>query len=160
MTLYEWAIKHHVSFEAMQDLQNVFGIDPYIAAAVDTEERSESAVVAEVRLEAADTGHTRLWRNNVGAGKLESGSFVRFGLANDSKAINEVVKSADLIGIRSVLITPAHIGQTMGLFVSRECKEPGWKFAGTQRENAQMAWAQMINFMGGDARFCTGRGTL
>ncbi len=101
----------------------------------------------------------RLWRNNVGAYKTESG-FIRFGLANDSAAINSVIKSADLIGIRPVVITPLHLGKTIGQFVSREVKAEGWSFTGTDRELAQERWAALVRSLGGDASIVAGPGSF
>lgn len=119
----------------------------------------EAAVLNEIRLEASQLGG-RLWRNNVGALATPSGQFIRFGLANDSAQLNSSIKSADLIGIRPILITPDHLGMTIGQFISREVKHPGWKYTGTQRERAQLAWAELINSLGGNACFATTRGTL
>lgn len=120
---------------------------------------TESGVSSDIRLEASQKGG-RLWRNNVGALATPAGQFIRFGLANDSAQLNRAIKSADLIGIRPILITTEHIGLTIGQFVSREVKHPGWKYTGTERELAQLAWAELINSLGGDACFATSRGTL
>ena len=73
---------------------------------------SEAAVQTAVRLGATADGG-RLWRNNVGATTMDDGSFLRFGLANDSPAMNKQFKSSDLIGIRPVLIQPEHVGYSM-----------------------------------------------
>ena len=120
---------------------------------------SESGISSDIRLEASQRGY-RLWRNNVGATYTPSGQFIRFGLANDSAQLNKAIKSADLIGIRPVLITQEHVGLTIGQFISREVKHPGWRYTGIERERAQLAWAELINSLGGDACFTTGRGTL
>lgn len=112
---------------------------------------SEMAVQNQVRLRASREG-ARLWRNNVGAGKLENGKFVRWGLANDSTAVNAMLKSADLIGIRPV---PIGDGRIIGQFVSYEIKRPGWKYAGTDREEAQLRWRNLILSLGGEASFMT-----
>ena len=97
-----------------------------------------------------------LWRNNVGAGRLTNGAFVRWGLCNDSADINRVCKSGDLIGIRPVLITHDMVGTVIGQFVSREIKREGWEFTGTVREIAQQKWIDIINEAGGDAAFSAG----
>ena len=112
-------------------------------------------VLPLVRLRASQRGD-RLWRNNNGAGTLSNGSFVRWGLANETEAMNRSLKSSDLIGIRPVTITPEMVGRTIGQFVSRECKRSGWKYRGTPRELAQKAWIDLVNTLGGDAAFTTG----
>ena len=117
--------------------------------------KSEAAILVEVRLAATERG-MRVWRNNVGAGALENGSYLRWGLANESPQMNASLKSSDLIGINPVLITPAHVGSVIGQFVSLECKKPGWKYAATDRERAQQAWLTLINSLGGYARFTDG----
>lgn len=116
---------------------------------------AESDAQDAVRLAARRAGVV-LWRNNVGAGKLDNGSFIRWGLANESKQMNERIKSGDLIGIEPLLITPAHAGLTIGRFVSAEVKAPGWRYRGTPREVAQRAWADLVLSLGGKAIFTTG----
>ena len=117
---------------------------------------NEAEIQNQIRLQASELGW-RLWRNNVGAGKLEGGSFVRWGLANDSKAVNEEVKSGDLIGIKPVLITQDMVGSVIGQFISRECKRSDWKFnPNNPRDLAQMKWVELILILGGDAKFTTG----
>lgn len=117
--------------------------------------KSEAAVQADIRLAAPDAGVT-LWRNNVGVLLDINGRPVRFGLANDSRALNEVLKSGDLIGWRPVLITSAMVGRTIAQFVSRECKPEGWRYSGSAHERAQAHWRDEINAAGGDAGFATG----
>lgn len=105
---------------------------------------TESDVLNAVRLEASQQG-VILWRNNVGAVINQTGRLIRYGLANDSAKINEVLKSSDLIGI----------GRE-GQFIARECKTPGWTYRGTQQEQAQLAFINLILSFGGDAGFTTG----
>lgn len=97
-----------------------------------------------------------LWRNNVGAAKDAQGNFFRFGLANESKAQNAVLKSGDLIGIKPVIITPEMAGSMIGQFVSIETKAAGWKYRGTPREVAQKNWIDLVRSLGGDAGFDNG----
>lgn len=120
---------------------------------------SEAGILSDIRLEASEVG-ARLWRNNVGATYTPNGQFIRYGLANDSPATNKTIKSADLIGIRPILITPEHVGQIIGQFISREVKAPNWRYSGNERELAQLRWAELILSLGGDACFTIGRGTL
>jgi len=156
MTLEQWAIRHHVGIDALAELRVMMTppSDPPAPAGT-----SEAAISNLVRLEASRKG-CRLWRNNIGAGYLQDGSFIRWGLANDSATINARLKSADLIGIRPVLVEPRHLGSTIGQFVSREIKAAGWKYRGTDREVAQMRWAEMIVGFGGDAAIVNGEGTI
>lgn len=119
----------------------------------------ESDIQRIVKLEAC-TKEARLWRNNSGAAVLRDGSFVRWGLANESEQMNTQVKSSDLIGIRRKVITQADVGKTVGVFVAREIKPDGWAYKGTPREKAQKAFIDLINDFGGDADFATGEGTL
>jgi len=157
--VYQWAARHGVSFQALAELQAIFGMHGghFLPPAV--KGTSEAAVQAAVRLEAARKG-VRLFRNNVGALVDSRGVPVRYGLANESKQVNEVMKSGDLIGWRPVLIGQQHVGQVIGQFVSRECKHLTWHYTGGDREPAQLAWAQLVTAGGGDAAFCNGEGTL
>lgn len=120
---------------------------------------SEARVQSEVRLEAACHG-VHLWRNNVGVLTDANGRPVRYGLANDSAQLNAVLKSSDLIGWRPVVVTPDMVGQTLAVFVARECKAEGWAFRGTDREIAQQRWLDLINHNGGDAAFVSGLGSF
>jgi hypothetical protein len=147
MTLIEWALRHSIPHAALVELNTLFRLDDALPA-VGASENSESAVQRAVRLEASALGH-RLWRNNVGAGKLDNGSFIRWGLANETAGVNKVIKSSDLIGIRSD-----------GVFMAREIKPAGWRYAGTEREIAQLAFLKLITGFGGDACFATGTGTM
>ena len=115
---------------------------------------NEATIQARLRLEWARRGDI-LWRNNVGALPDPRGVPVRFGLANDSAAVNAHVKSGDLIGIKRVLITPDMVGAVVGVFVSREVKAGGWRYAGTPREVAQQRWIDLVRSLGGDASFIT-----
>jgi len=152
--LEEWAARWGVPYDALADLRTrVLGLDWQPGETVPG--RSEAAVQNEVRLDMTAKGG-RLWRNNVGAMQDQSGAFVRFGLANESAQINARVKSADLVGLRPVLIEPHHVGKTIGQFVAREVKAGGWRFTGTDRERAQLAWLVLVLSLGGDAKFANG----
>lgn len=158
MNLIEWGARWGIPMQALQELEIGFGM--HGTADVPENGKSEAWAQSVVMLEAARKG-VKLWRNNVGALKDEGGRLVRYGLANAIKGENSLIKSGDLIGIRKVLVQQSHVGQYLGVFVSREMKEPGWQFDPTnEREVAQLRWAQLIVSMGGDARFATGEGTL
>lgn len=157
MIFADWAARWCIPPQAMHELQaSVLGLDGTPETVVGM---SEAGVQSRVRAEASRRG-CRLWRNNVGAGYADDGRFMRWGLANDSSAINAVVKSADLIGIRPRIIQPGDIGKLFGQFLSREVKAGGWRYSGTERERAQLNWANLINSLGGDAGFATGEGTI
>jgi len=158
-SIYQWAIRNHVSMDALRELQDIFGMHGGHEIPSNVKGSSEAAVSAVVRLEAASKG-VHLFRNNVGALLDARGVPVRYGLANESKQINGKIKSGDYIGWRPVKIEPEHVGNTIAQFVSREVKEVGWHYTGTEREVAQLAWAQLVTAGGGDAAFCTGAGTL
>lgn len=154
-----WAQRHNISATALYELGAIWGLHGDRVVPARAVGDSEAAVQSLVRLEAAAKG-VKLYRNNVGAYLDKRGIPVRYGLANESKAANAVMKSADLIGYRPVLITPKHLGSVVAQFVSRECKHVGWKYTGGEHERAQLAWAQHITLAGGDACFCTGEGSL
>lgn len=158
MNIQNWARRWGVSPQALRELHVEIGLintNPEAPAVGN----NEAAVQTRVRLEAADKGGV-LWRNNVGALKDERGVPVRYGLANESKAMNANIKSSDLIGIRPILITHSHVGCTIGQFIAREVKEPTWQYTGTKRELAQLNFLNIVASMGGDACFVTGEGTL
>lgn len=157
--IMQWAIRHRVNAQALQELSNIFGMHGGHTLPAAVTGTSEGAVQSAVRLEAARVG-VRLFRNNVGVLTNEKGTPVRYGLANDSPAVNKIMKSGDLIGWRTVIVTPQMVGQAIAQFVSRECKAVGWHYVGDDREKAQLAWAQLVTAGGGDASFCTGEGTL
>ncbi len=155
MTLSEWASDWGVPQEALSDLSARFGL----LTPPERSGESEAAIQTRVRLEASRKG-ARLFRNNVGATQTAEGAWIRYGLANDSKQMNQHMKSSDLIGIRPVIITPAMVGKTLGLFLAREVKAGNWKYTGTQREAAQLRFLQLIASLGGDACFTNGEGTI
>lgn len=149
MNLYPWAIKHGVSLEALQDLKDQLGLNGGDAVADPPGTAlSESTVSKIVRLEAAKK-NILLWRNNVGAYQDDSGNFIRYGLANDTPAMNKRVKSSDLIGIKP-----------NGQFICREVKAADWYYTGTPHEAAQLAFIDMILAKGGDAGFAVGEGSF
>jgi len=84
----------------------------------------------------------RLFRNNVGLGFTRTGTPIRFGLR---------VGSADLIGWKSVTITPNMVGRRVAVFVSIETKSP----TGTPSPD-QINWMQNVTEAGGLAGIARG----
>ena len=114
---------------------------------------SEAAVQNHVRLNIANGGGV-VWRNNVGACKDEAGRMIRYGLCNESKQLNERIKSSDLIGIVPVLIQPHHVGRVMGIFTAIECKAPDWRMTPSDsRAEAQARFHKIVKDIGGYAGF-------
>jgi hypothetical protein len=95
---------------------------------------TEADIQQAVRLRCAALGW-HMWRNNVGVLVDTSGRPLRYGLANDSKAVNSVLKSGDLIG-----------WDNTGRFVSIECKAPNGR-----AHPAQIAWRDLVLAGGGRA---------
>lgn len=155
--LNEWAKRHGVTPEAIEELRQLFTQPTDVPHSMTG--ASEAAVLNAVRLEASHVG-ARVWRNNVGACEDKRGRLIRYGLANDSAAMNKALKSSDLIGIRPVLITPNMVGSMIGQFVAREVKRADWKYTGTERENAQLRFLELVVSLGGDACFCNDVGSL
>ena len=156
--LNTWATRWQIHPAAMADLHAMLGALDQATPTADGS--SEAAVQARVRVAASAAG-MRLWRNNVGAFHDDArGIHVRFGLANDSKQVNDVIKSADLIGIRPRTISQDDVGRRIGQFVSLECKNADWRYTGTDRERAQEAWAALITSLGGIARFVRSAGEI
>ena len=115
---------------------------------------SEAAAQQRVRLEASQKG-ARLWRNNCGVLEDKTGRPVRYGLANDSPAVNKMIKSSDLIGITPHVVTPQDVGRTLGIFTAIEVKRHGWCFRGQDRETAQLRFIILVLSMGGIGKFST-----
>lgn len=161
MTIDEWCRKWALHPAAAKELRELLAEHDYAPPPVDPSRlSSEARVQSLIRIEAAQAG-VWLTRNNVGAFMdPDSGRLVRYGLANESKAQNAQVKSADLIGFRKRVILPSDVGSTIAQFVSRECKAEGWRYTGTKREKAQAAWRDFINTNGGDAAFASGPGSF
>lgn len=151
-TFDQWATKWQIPATALAELRQMYataGLD-----GLDSRDplNSEARVQSEMRLSAASK-NVILFRNNVGALRDKRGVPVRYGLLNDSKAVNERIKSADLIGIRRRLIVPADVGTVVGQFCSREVKHRGWSPGeDKEREGAQLEWVQLVHSYGGDAK--------
>jgi len=97
---------------------------------------SEQTIQQHIRL-ACSIGTCRLFRNNTGTLRDINGRPVTFGLCKGS---------ADLIGWRSVTITPAMVGQTLAIFTSIEVKSSRGRVNPEQQQ-----WLQAVAAAGGIA---------
>jgi hypothetical protein len=95
---------------------------------------SETEISDDIRLKLSK-GDVRLFRNNVGVLKDVRGQYVAYGLCPGS---------GDLIGFKSVTITPEMVGKRLAVFVSVEVKV-GKKDAAKH----QAAWRDMVIQFGG-----------
>jgi hypothetical protein len=154
LTLISWARKHGITPAALKELC-MMSIDVTHGG----KDESEALVQSRIRLEAAGKG-MYLYRNNRGAGQLKNGSFIRWGLCNDSEKVGDRFKSGDLIGLEPVRITSEMVGSVIGRFKSVEVKASSWKFSGTAEELAQVAWAALVNAQGGSAVIVNAAGKL
>jgi hypothetical protein len=98
-------------------------------APVATDDGIPSRLIARL-----NRGAVRLFRNNAGVADY-GGAKVRYGL---------LPGSGDLIGWRSVTITPDMVGQRVAIFVSIECKAP----RGRVRQE-QARWHRAVTDAGG-----------
>jgi len=96
----------------------------------------ETTLQQEIRLALGTNPDARLFRNSVGSlPDPRTGRLVTFGLAKGS---------ADLIGWRTITITPEMVGTRLAVFLSIEVKTP------TGRVNpAQQAWLSVVHGAGG-----------
>ena len=99
----------------------------------------EHEIQQRIRL-ACGRGPVRLWRNNSGALVDQQGRLVRFGLAKGS---------SDLIGLRTLEITPDLVGQRIAQFVALEIKTARGVVSPEQR-----AFLQLVEQLGGLAAIC------
>ena len=100
---------------------------------------SEHEIQQRIRL-ACGRGAVRLWRNNTGALVDQQGRFVRFGLCKGS---------SDLIGLRSLEITPEMVGKRLAQFVALEVKTESGTVSTEQR-----AFLQLVQQLGGLGAVC------
>jgi hypothetical protein len=97
---------------------------------------SEQSIQQHIRL-TCSTGATRLFRNNTGTLRDQHGRPVSFGLAKGS---------ADLIGWRTVTITPEMVGTQVAVFTSIEVKTPTGRVKPEQQQ-----WLDAVQAAGGIA---------
>jgi hypothetical protein len=100
--------------------------------------QSETDIQQRIRLALGTRPDVRLFRNNTGTlPDPRTGRPVQFGLARGS---------ADLIGYRTVTITPDMVGQDVAVFVSLEVKTPTGRIRPEQAN-----WQRTISAAGGIA---------
>lgn len=97
---------------------------------------SEQTIQQQIRL-ACSKGNTRLFRNNTGTLVDRNGRPVQFGLCKGS---------ADLIGWRTVTITPEMVGQQVAVFTSIEVKSATGRLRPDQQQ-----WLDAVQKAGGIA---------
>ena len=100
---------------------------------------SETLIQQQIRLALGKFGWVRMFRNN--SGKLpdpRTGRWVEFGVGNPG--------GGDLIGWRTVKITPEMVGQKVAQFVSLEVKTPTGRVRPEQER-----WRQVVAEAGGVA---------
>ena len=97
---------------------------------------SEQSIQQHIRI-TCSTGATRLFRNNTGTLRDQHGRPVSFGLCKGS---------ADLIGYRSITITPDMVGQQVAVFTSIEVKTPTGRIRPEQQQ-----WLETVQAAGGIA---------
>ena len=97
---------------------------------------TEQQIQQEIRI-ACGTGPVRLFRNNTGTLRDQHGRPVQFGLCKGS---------ADLIGWRTVTVTPEMVGQRIAVFTSIEVKTPTGRLRPEQQQ-----WLDAVQAAGGIA---------
>ncbi len=97
---------------------------------------TEQQIQQEIRI-ACSTGDTRLFRNNTGTLRDQHGRPVQFGLCKGS---------ADLIGWRTVTVTPDMVGTQVAVFLSIEVKTPTGRLRPEQQQ-----WLDVVQAAGGIA---------
>jgi hypothetical protein len=99
---------------------------------------AETTLQQQIRLALGTHHELRIFRNQVGSlPDPRSGRLVQFGLARGS---------ADLIGWRTLVITPEMVGQRVAVFTSLEIKTPTGCLAPAQRQ-----WLHAVEGAGGIA---------
>lgn len=154
MTYQEWFNRwgHMLPPHAHAEFSQIARPDMHMN--VDDNGMSEAAAASRIIHTGAREFGAALWRNNNGAFQDDRGVWVRYGLGNLSKRLNEKWKSSDYIGPTPVLIRPDHVGKRLGIFTAIETKAPGWKLTlGDKRGNAQAHFMNTVANLGGIAGF-------
>ena len=99
--------------------------------------KSEQAIQQEIILNLS-RGDARLLRNNCGQCRTDDGRVIRYGVGNPG--------GSDLIGIKTITVTPEMVGQRIGVFAAIEVKTP----TGRASEQ-QQRFLSMVGVLGGIA---------
>lgn len=105
---------------------------------------TEKSIQSDILRVCGSMSHVRLFRNTVGVGYVgRPGALtkIRFGL---------MPGSADLIGWRTITVTPDLLGAEIAQFVSIEVKKPGGK-----PSPEQWNWFYQVRQFGGMSDICT-----
>ena len=154
-TLLEWQRKHSITAEALADLADIVGLTVEAGDAND----SEKSVQDEARLLISKKGG-RAFRNNKGVLPDKRGVPVRFGLCNDTPEMGKRLRSSDLIACVPVSVTQEMVGTVIGQFTAIEVKKRGWHYTGTEHEQGQLRFGELIIGLGGKFCFYNGEGEL
>lgn len=101
---------------------------------------AETVLQQQIRLSLGARSDLRLFRNNTGTlPDPRTGRPVQFGLAKGS---------ADLIGLRTITITPDMVGRQVAVFTSLEIKTPTGRISQEQKN-----WHEMVRSRGGITGF-------
>jgi hypothetical protein len=84
----------------------------------------EANLMRRVMLALSRAGVTT-WRNNCGVARYPDGAVVKYGIASPG--------GSDLIGLRSIEVTPDMVGKRVAIFVAVEIKTPTGKLSLAQR---------------------------
>ncbi len=141
--IHQWVMRWGIDPRAAAELFHLAGL-----ASVTVTSSPAPVGATEYRIQndirqAIDAWGGAVWRNNSGACKDETGRQIRYGLGNDSAALNKVVKSSDLIGI-----APG------GRFLAVEVKPADWRY-GDARSVAQGNFLRRVNELGGIGTFAS-----
>jgi hypothetical protein len=104
---------------------------------VTTLKQLERDIINDVRLEWGRRADVRLFRNNVGVLPRPEGGMLTYGLC---------IGSSDLIGLKSIIVTPEMVGERVALFVALE-----GKVHGSYPSPEQRAFIAMVKVLGGRA---------
>lgn len=147
--LHQWVARHNIPPQAAAELFALAGL-AHVTVDRQWPVRKEEYGLGNDITQAVDGWGGSMWRNNSGVAREKDDKTgkvrqVRYGLGNISKAVNEVMKSSDRIGI-----APG------GLFLAVEIKPDGWTYSSRdERSVAQGNFLRRVNELGGIGTFAT-----